>query len=489
MPVPVRPPEPIFAARHLRSCALTALGCLAVLVLPARLGAQQSADAVLAAARDHYVQQTREVEDYTIVEQVNGERQVAYFERREANGHPAFVPAGALSLVLQSGALDATPLGALSPGGVLPGLKNMLEQSAARAGMAELQQQIQGMGKGVFADFIGPLLTPAAGGGPASMLASLSSPDHLKQALLEGAKRAAVHEVEQLVLHAAAGQFAGLLEAMQAEGGPKQLLGQLGSMVAKGQLPTPSGSGYSPVASQKTMNQSQMLLGAAGAAMGAYMQHKISNATQAIANVTAHPALDLQPYDLFDQLTGHASLQGTEDVDGHASFVLAVSDFSGLPGVDTSEFRPGGLTVWIDHDLYMPRRVQMKGQAHVEGKWTPVTLEIHQTDYHQTHGLVLPRTTSMTVSGMNAAMSDKDRAEMQKKMAEAQKQIAKLPPQQRAMVEQMMKTQMPQLEAMTGGKPVETVVTDVKVNQGPPDELVQQAKTMIKMTKGGGSGG
>ena len=85
-------------------------------------------------------------------------------------------------------------------------------------------------------------------------------------------------------------------------------------------------------------------------------------------------------------------------------------------------------------------------------------------------------------------MSDEDREKMQKQMAEMKKQLAKVPPQQRAMVEQMMKSRMPQLEAMTGmnSEPVETIVTEVRVNQGPPPELVEQAKALAKSAQTSG---
>lgn len=98
---------------------------------------------------------------------------------------------------------------------------------------------------------------------------------------------------------------------------------------------------------------------------------------------------------------------------------------------------------------------------------------------------MLPYRTTMSISGMSSAVPPDKLEEMQKQMAEMKKQLAQMPPQQRAVAEQMLKSRMPQMQAMLGAssEPIETVVQQVEVNQGPPDELLAQAKAMMKSVK------
>ena len=75
-------------------------------VLPGGARAQQSADDILATARDRYEKRAQNVENYSIVQEIGGQRQVAYYERRDQDGHVAFVPVGPLTTLMESGALN-----------------------------------------------------------------------------------------------------------------------------------------------------------------------------------------------------------------------------------------------------------------------------------------------------------------------------------------------------------------------------------------------
>lgn len=465
---------------------------LGALALPIRGHAQDSADEILAAVRQHYDQRVQDVQNYTLVQEVGGERQVLYLERREEGGHVVFAPVGPFAMMLENGDLPG-PAGALASGNVLGALKGMMAQSAQNAGMAELHKQVQGMGDGVFADFIGPLLTPEPGQSPGATLGSLTDGDHLKSALLAGAKRAALHEAERAILNAAAPQLATLLQGLQS-GGAKQLLDRMANGIKQGQLPTPNAlfnkgvgstaQGGPFVGGNGGLNGAFM---AAGAVVGAAMTKKGVDAAKDAMSKSQAPMFDLQPYDLADQLHGAAELAGTETIDGHDTWVLAVDDASKLGDVKSDDFRSPSLKVWIDRDLYVPRRMRMEGEANMDGKWVPVAIETRHDDFHEVHGLLVPYHTSTSFSGMAQGIPEAKREEMQKHMKEMQEKLASMSPQQRAMVEKMMKSRMPQLQAMTGAseKPVETVVEEVRVNQGPPPELVQQAKQMAKVANGG----
>lgn len=466
---------------------------LAALALPTPGRTQESADGILAEVRHHYDQQVEHVQDYTLVQEVGGQRQILYFERREEDGHAEFAPVGPFAMMLESGDLPG-PAGDLMSGNVLGALKGMMGQAAGKAGMDALQKQVQGMGDGVFADFIGPLLTPDRGQSPGEALGSLTDGDHLKHALLEGAKRAALHEAERALLNAAAPQLATLLQGLQS-GGAQQMLDRMVDGIKQGELPTPSSAfnkgpgttarGGPFVGGGGGLNGA---FAAAGVLAGAAMARKAGDAAKEAMRASQAPMFDPKPYELAEELRGAAELTGRETIDGHDTWVLTVDDASKLEDVDTDDVRSPGLTLWVDRDLYVPRRMRMEGEVEMDGKWTSVTIETRHDDFHTVQGLVVPYRTSTSFSGMAQGIPEDKREQMQKKMEEMQKQLASMPPQQRAMAEKMMKSRMPQLQAMSGmsGEPVKTVVTEVRVNQGPPPELVEQAREMAKSVKATG---
>ncbi len=463
---------------------------LSVTTLPGVAGAQQSADDILAAARDRYDEQSQHVENYTLVQETGGRRQVVYYERRERDGHVAFVPVGPLEMLMESGALnEVLGLGGAS-GGVLPALKTALEKSASSAGLSTLQQQIEGMDNGVFADFLGPLLTPEPG--EDASLGSLTSGDHLKAALLAGAKKAALHQVEKALLSAAAPQLDLLLQGLQSPGGGGEILHKLGGMLAQGALPRPGqlfGQPGAPgPAAGPSMARSGLggLMNGAAAAAGMVMAKKAVDAAKSIDTSPAAQSLDLAPDELFDDLAGHVEVTGTEEIDGHDCWVLAAKDPESLGDQMPNDFRSPKITIWIDRSLSVTRRLRVEGEAKVEGDWKPMVMETGHDDFQDEQGLLLPHRSTMSLSGMSAAVPPDKLEEMKKQMAQMKQQLAQMPPQQRAMAEQMMKSRMPQMEAMLGGssEPIETVVEKVTVNQGPPDELLSQAKAMMKAVNG-----
>lgn len=455
---------------------------------PAR--AQQSANDILAAARDRYEKGVKDVEDYTVVQEIAGQRQVVYYERRERDGHLAFVPVGPFEMLLESGALDGVLGVGGASGGVLPALKGAFEQSATKAGLSELSQQVQGMDNGVFADFLGPLLTPEPG--EDASLSSLTSGEHLKAALLEGAKRAARHELEKALLGAAAPQLEMLLQGLQSPGGGAEMLHKLGDMLAQGALPQPGQlfgqQGAAGPAAGPSMARSGLggLMNGAAAAAGVVMAKKAVDAARSVATSPAAQSLDLPPDAMYDDLAGHVELTGTEEIDGHDCWVLAAKDPESLGDQMPDDFRSPKITLWIDRELSVPRRIRVEGEVKADGDWRPMTMETGRHDFREVQGLLLPYRTSTSISGVSSAVPPAKLEEMQKQMAEMQEQLAKMPPQQRAVAEQMMKSRMPQMQAMLGAssEPTETVVKEVTVNQGPPDELVEQAKAM---TKAGGN--
>jgi hypothetical protein len=460
-------------------CALATGGLLAAAVAPA--AAQQSADQILAAVITHRDQTIANVKNYSVVEEINGTRQVTYYERNEHDGHVTFDPVSPFGMVVQ----DAM-------GSVLPMLKSRMEQAATSAGLSDLRRQMEGMGGSAFADFIGPLLTPEPGQSqsPGQALSSLTSVDHLKSALLQGAKKVAMHQLEKALLNAAAPQLGTLLQGLTSPGGAGELLHQMSDQISKGQIPTPNsvfGSGTGSTAQGGPIVGAPGLSNAingAGAALGAAMASKMTSSTAKALNTAFAGPMNLQPADLLDQLSGNAKVTGKEKVDGHDCWVLAAVDASALVEAGSGDVRSPSVQVWVDPEQNVPRQIEMKADARIDGKWTPISMQTHNDDFRTVDGLELPYRTTTILSGQNSTVSDKDRKKMQKSLAQMQKSLAKMPADRRAMVEPMIKSQMARLQAMMGDESVETVVTEVQVNQGPPAEMVEQAKALAKPAGG-----
>jgi roadblock/LC7 domain-containing protein len=93
-------------------------------------------------------------------------------------------------------------------------------------------------------------------------------------------------------------------------------------------------------------------------------------------------------------------------------------------------------------------------------------------DYRTVEGMPHPFRTAIEVKGAMAAggASDEQAAEAREQLAELDRQMAEMPASQREMMEKMMGTRLEQLRNMvqSGNFEIELVVTDLKVNTGPP---------------------
>lgn len=464
-------PAPVLAA----SLALA-------LTLPAAAPAKESAASILRQARERHIERIGSVRDVTIVQTVDGAEQIVYLERREVGGHPELVPVGPLRMMLASGALDATPLARYAPdGNVLEGLRDAVVQAAATAGLEGLRESIVQSGSGPLADFLVPLLTPsdsAAAGDPQAMLAALTSPEHLKRALVEGAKRAAMREALNALLRAAAPELEMLLRALQGQAGPGQLLGEVGKMLAGGL----GGPGGGMAGGAAMGGAASAALGGLQALGGALMAGAAARAQQRVDEALARGPLELDAYEILEQIEDHARLAGFERLDGAECFVLVVDELARIDEAASRDFRNGSLTLWLDRGSLAPRRVLVAGEARIERDWMPIELEAHHTDFRQVEDLLLPFRSTARFSGLSAGIPPEEREEMRRQMEQMERELEKLPPEQRAMVERMMRAQMPQLEAMLSeeGPAIETVVREVRVDQGPPEELLREARQMAE---------
>jgi hypothetical protein len=176
-------------------------------------------------------------------------------------------------------------------------------------------------------------------------------------------------------------------------------------------------------------------------------------------------------YEVGHQLAQHAEYAGREEVDGRQVHVLLIEnldqiDFGRGTVDEDSDFTPRTGKLFIDTDMSIPRRMEFEGDMKTDDGTANVTSIIHLQDYREAEGMLVPYRTVVEMHGLSEAVDP----EMRQQYEEMKKQLAEMPESQRAMAEQMMKGQLEQIENMMQGDAmrVEMLVTDVRVNTGPP---------------------
>lgn len=178
-------------------------------------------------------------------------------------------------------------------------------------------------------------------------------------------------------------------------------------------------------------------------------------------------------YAAAPELKEHSRYGGTEQVDGSEVHVLIIDDLAALDLAPTTtpedtEFHPRNGRIYVDSELWVPRRMEFVGDLDTGGELVEVTSVIDLQDYRDDEGMLLPYRTVVRMDGLGAAIDPEMRAELE----DLQRQLAELPEEQRAMVEQMFAGRMEQMEALleaeNGGMTVEMTVLEVRVNEGPP---------------------
>ena len=180
-------------------------------------------------------------------------------------------------------------------------------------------------------------------------------------------------------------------------------------------------------------------------------------------------------YEIGPELIEHARYAGREDVNGREAHVLAIDDLSqvGFAQETTPEdmdFEPRNGRIYVDTDMMIPSRIEFVGDATTDNGVNEVTVRIDLQDIRDIEGLLIPFSTHMEITGLQAMLDPETRAQLE----EMEQQLASLPPEQREMMERMMGQQLEQLRQMASGgddlMSMDVTVTDVRVNDGPPSE-------------------
>jgi len=178
-------------------------------------------------------------------------------------------------------------------------------------------------------------------------------------------------------------------------------------------------------------------------------------------------------YNLYPKIAERAELRGREIVDGEECWIIGVDDLEGLDlgegmamGGD-GEFVPRKMTMYVDGDDYVVRRMAMEGDITSEGETRPMTADIHLADYRDVEGMLHPFETRIVATGIAPGMSEEDMERSRESLAEMETQLAEMDASQRAMVEGMMGPQMRKLREMLESGQFEMTVTtkEVRVNE------------------------
>lgn len=172
------------------------------------------------------------------------------------------------------------------------------------------------------------------------------------------------------------------------------------------------------------------------------------------------------------ELAEHARYEGRERVDGADAHVLMVDDMTELDlelsdAADQAGFVPRTGRIYVDADRWVPVRMEFTGD--VAGPEGPVEVRsrVDLRDYREVEGFLFPWSTVVQMEGLGAAVGP----EMRARLEEMRRRIEELPEEQRAMVQEMMRDRLAQMESMLGEDDrmtVEMAVVEVRVNEGPP---------------------
>lgn len=163
-----------------------------------------------------------------------------------------------------------------------------------------------------------------------------------------------------------------------------------------------------------------------------------------------------------------AELMGSDSVDGHDTYHLRSDSMNIVEPMNNEELHIETMSLWMDKDRYVPRKMAMEGTISSAGQSRPVLIETLMSDYRNVPGSNMYESYRHVVR-MGGALDDEQKAqiaEAKKQLAEFEKQLESMPPSQRQMMESMMGGRLKQFRSMAEGDGMEfeTTVTEIRVN-------------------------
>jgi|GEM_PF-1024880 hypothetical protein len=185
-----------------------------------------------------------------------------------------------------------------------------------------------------------------------------------------------------------------------------------------------------------------------------------------------------------DLIAAKSRVVGTESIDGNEAFHIAAENVGQRQVTDDGqEITLNTMNMWVDANAYVPLRLQIDGELD-DGKQTrQIRIERDDKDYRHVDGcgrLYKPFLTVMKISGIMDEEQKAQMAEAQAKMAELDKQLAQMPASQRDMIMRQMGPQMEMMKNMAsgGGIEIESRISEMHCNTGPPNPLEVAQATM-----------
>lgn len=179
------------------------------------------------------------------------------------------------------------------------------------------------------------------------------------------------------------------------------------------------------------------------------------------------------PYRLFPRLAERAVLQGRTTMDGEDVWHITVDDFRGLdleqmtPERAAGEFRPQHLRLYLDTETSVLRRLEMEGEMVSGSSSGPLTMEAGFHDYRDVEGMLHPFRISLSVEGMDAAISEEELQQARRQLEHFRKQLEEMPEAQRESMREMMGDQLERLNQIVESGNLETTVEvrRIRVNE------------------------
>ena len=170
------------------------------------------------------------------------------------------------------------------------------------------------------------------------------------------------------------------------------------------------------------------------------------------------------PYQMFPALADRATLHGTTPVDGQPSWILRVTDFSGLdlesmtPEGARGEFEPDSITLYVGQDRHVLRGLSMRGKIAAGDSSRPISVQARFRDYREVEGMLHPFVMDVTVEGMEAALSPAERKAARRQLRQMEQRMEQMSEEQRKMMEGMMGPQLEKLRQMLESGRMETTI-------------------------------
>lgn len=189
-----------------------------------------------------------------------------------------------------------------------------------------------------------------------------------------------------------------------------------------------------------------------------------------------------------------ATVAGIETVDGQKTVRIQMDNLNIAQAMDDgSEFLINGMSVWIDPKHAKQRKMRFDGTMTQDGQTKPFYIEQERGDYRRVGNSYLyePHLEIMRGGGFLDEQQQAEIAEAMKQLDEFDKQVAAMPPDQRAMMERMMGSQIDALRRMVSGGAFEIsfVTQSIEINPGYYQPFVSEAMAQMAGGMSGGSAG